>query len=212
MASARDQHACPSPPCHPGAVEARSTAKREVEGVLARECAHVERVIDVGAGPPSSREQRDGHPCRCRHGGQLRRSGRALVAMVEPAHFWQFYDLAHARRLDGSRLGRVFAQRKMGPCPVIVGKVRLQNLQEMALTENDDVIEALSPYGSDKPLDIWILPRGPGCCDDLLYAEALVLRQDVIRDGRFSTVAMVDSRGARTGSFSGQTPGGNERP
>jgi hypothetical protein len=36
---------CPSPACHPGAVGARSTAKREVEGVLARECAHVERVI-----------------------------------------------------------------------------------------------------------------------------------------------------------------------
>ena len=123
MASARDQHACPSPPCHPGAVEARSTAKREVEGVLARECAHVERVIDVGAGPPSSREQRDGHPCRCRHGGQLRRSGRApLVAMVEPAHFGQLHDLAHAGRLDGSRPGRVFAQRKMGPCPVTIGQ------------------------------------------------------------------------------------------
>ena len=152
---------CPSPPCHPGAVGARSTAKREVEGVLARECGHVERVSGVGAWPHSSRGQGDGHPCRCRHVGQLLRSGRAaLVAMVEPAHFGQFHDLAHARRLDGSRLGRVFAQRKMGPCPVIIGKVRLQNLQEMALTENDDVLEALSPYGSHKPLDIWILPRG----------------------------------------------------
>ena len=57
-----------SPPCHPGAVGARSTAKREVEGVLAHECAHVERVIGVGAGPPSSRGQRDSHPCRCQHG------------------------------------------------------------------------------------------------------------------------------------------------
>ena len=61
--------------------------------------------------------------------------------------------------------GASFAQRKMGPCPVIIGKVRLQNLQEMALTENDDVIEALSPYGSDKPLDIWILPRGKSASD-----------------------------------------------
>jgi hypothetical protein len=60
--------------------------------------------------------------------------------MVEPAHFGQFHDLAHARRLDGSRLGRVFAQRKMGPCTVIIGKVRLQNLQEMALTENGNWI------------------------------------------------------------------------
>jgi transposase len=42
--------------------------------------------------------------------------------MVEPAHFGQFHDLAHARRLDGSRLGRVFAQRKMGPCPALAGK------------------------------------------------------------------------------------------
>jgi hypothetical protein len=46
---------CPSPPCHPSAVGARSPAKREVEGVLARECADVERVIGVGAGLPSSR-------------------------------------------------------------------------------------------------------------------------------------------------------------
>ena len=53
-------------------------------------------------------------PCRHRHGGHWWRSGRAaLVAVVQAADFGQLDYLAHARRLDGSRLRRVFAHREV---------------------------------------------------------------------------------------------------
>jgi hypothetical protein len=48
----------PSPPCYPDAVEG---AIGEVEGVLARECAHVGRVVGVGANAALSRGQGDSH-------------------------------------------------------------------------------------------------------------------------------------------------------
>ena len=83
----------------------------ETNGVLARECAHVGRVIGVGANVVSSCGQRDSDPCRHRHGGHLWRSGCAsLVAVMQAAHFGQLHYLAHARRVDGSRLRRVLAQ------------------------------------------------------------------------------------------------------
>src|SRR5450631_4832043 len=43
----------------------------------------------------------------------------------------------------------------------------------MALTEDDDVVETLPPYGSHEAFSIWILPRRPRCGEDLLDAETL---------------------------------------
>jgi hypothetical protein len=62
----------------------------EIESVLAREHAHVRRMIGVEAEAVSSCGQRDGGQCQCRrrHGGHLWRSGRAaLAAVMQAAHF-----------------------------------------------------------------------------------------------------------------------------
>ena len=50
----------------------------------------------------------------------------------------------------------------------------------MTFIEHDDVIETLSAYRSHKPLDIWILPGGPGCRENFLYAEALYTTAELV--------------------------------
>ena len=82
-----------------------------------------------------------------------------LVAMVEPADLRQFDDLAHARRLDRPWLGRILAQREMRARLVIVRKVSFQNSMEMALAEDDHVVETFSTYGAHQAFGIRILPR-----------------------------------------------------
>jgi hypothetical protein len=67
---------------------------------------------------------------------------------MEDAHFRQRHDLAHAGRVDRSRLRGVLAQGQMSARPMVVGKVGLQVSVQVLLTEDNDVIEALSPYRS----------------------------------------------------------------
>ena len=83
-------------------------------------------------------------------------SREALVPVMEAADFRQRHDLAHAGRVDRSRLRRVLAERQMGSRPVVVREVRLQDAVEVLLTEDDDVSEALSPYRSHKPFGVGI--------------------------------------------------------
>ncbi len=42
---------------------------------------------------------------------------------------------------------------------MIIAKVTLKNAAQMAVVENDQVIEALTTYASNNPFGVWILPR-----------------------------------------------------
>src|SRR3989441_11718565 len=42
---------------------------------------------------------------------------------------------------------------------MIIAKVTFKNAAQMAVVENDHVIEALTTYASNHPLGAWILPR-----------------------------------------------------
>src|SRR6266446_6321842 len=42
---------------------------------------------------------------------------------------------------------------------MIIAKVTLKNAAQMAVVENDQMIEALTTYASNHPLGVWILPR-----------------------------------------------------
>ena len=54
-----------------------------------------------------------------------------------------------------------------------VGKVGLQDSVQVLLTEDNDVIEAFSPYRSHKPFGVEILPRRSRRCEHLLNAHAI---------------------------------------
>src|SRR5450631_420650 len=77
----------------------------------------------------------------------------------------------------------------MCPRPVVVGEIGFQNPAEMALTEDDDVVETLPPYGSHEAFGIWILPRRPRCGEDLLDAEALDATAELVAE---NAVAVAD--------------------
>jgi hypothetical protein len=74
-------------------------------------------------------------------------------------------------RLHDTRLRRVARQRQVRPCLVIVGQKLFDCLQEVALVEDEQVIEALPPQRAEKTLDIWVLPRRPRRGDDLLDVQ-----------------------------------------
>src|SRR5229473_8066154 len=54
----------------------------------------------------------------------------------------------------------------MGSGSVVIVHVRCKDVAQMALVEDDDLIQALPPDRADHALDVSVLPRG-GCRDDL---------------------------------------------
>src|ERR1022692_1623806 len=65
---------------------------------------------------------------------------------------------------------------------MVVREIGFQNPTEMALTEDDDVVETLPPYGSHEAFSIWILRRRPRCREDLLDAEALDATAELVAE------------------------------
>ena len=92
--------------------------------------------------------------------------------MVESSDLRELNDPAEFRRLHVSGLRRILAERKMRAGNVVIAKVVAQDFQQVAFIEDDYVIEAFSTDGTDDPFDIWILPRGTWCNENLLDAKA----------------------------------------
>ena len=66
----------------------------------------------------------------------------------------------------------------------------------MALTEYDDVVETLPPYGSHEAFSIWILPRRPRCREDLLDAEALDATAELVAEDAVAVPNRIMNLGA----------------
>jgi hypothetical protein len=92
--------------------------------------------------------------------------------MVQTGDLRQLDNLAHARRLDSSWLGRILSEREMGSRPVVVGEVGSEDAKQVTLAENDKVIEAFTSHGTHKALCIWVLPGRPWRCQNLVNAQA----------------------------------------
>ena len=56
---------------------------------------------------------------------------------------------------------------------MVVREVGFQDTMEMALAEDDDMVEAFSPYRAHEALGIWVLPGGARGRENLLDADAL---------------------------------------
>jgi hypothetical protein len=59
-------------------------------------------------------------------------------------------------RVDRARLRTVFSQGQMGPCSVVIVLVRREDAAQMALVEDDEVVETLAPQRPDDSLYIRI--------------------------------------------------------
>jgi hypothetical protein len=81
--------------------------------------------------------------------------------MVETGDFGQLRDSAHGGWLDRPGLGRILAERQVSSSPVVASEVALEDPTEMALAEDDYMVEAFSTYRPHKALGVWVLPRTP---------------------------------------------------
>ena len=61
--------------------------------------------------------------------------------------------LSAVGRLDGPSVGRILPERQVRARPVVVGEVGTKDLSEMALVENNDVVQTISPDRADYPFD-----------------------------------------------------------
>ena len=68
-------------------------------------------------------------------------------------------DSAARRPLDRTRIWAVLLEREMGSCSVIVVNVRRKHPAQVALVEDDQVVQAFPPDRADDSFDVCILPR-----------------------------------------------------
>jgi len=108
---------------------------------------------------------------------------------METADLRQRYDLAYAGRLDGARCRRVLSQGRVRSRTATVGEVGLQDPVQVLLTEDNDVIEALSTDRADEAFGVGILPRRSRRCQYLLNAHALDTTVELLT---VDTVAVTD--------------------
>jgi hypothetical protein len=84
----------------------------------------------------------------------------------DPSEFW---------RLHCPRLGRILRQREMCSRPVIICGECFYVPVQRRFVEDDYMIEAFAPNGSDYALDVGSVPRGSRCTRHLLYAHVVHL-------------------------------------
>ncbi len=82
--------------------------------------------------------------------------------MMQATDFWNLDDHAELRPLDGPSVGCVFVEREMRSRTVVVREVAGQNAAQMALAEDEDVVQTLAPDGADDALGEGILPWALG--------------------------------------------------
>ena len=61
--------------------------------------------------------------------------------------------------LDRARVRTILVKRKMRAGALVIVDVRVENSAQMALIEDQDVIQALAANRTDRALDVSVLPR-----------------------------------------------------
>jgi hypothetical protein len=87
---------------------------------------------------------------------------------MQPADHRECDDLPLIGGLGRAELRGVLAKREVGPGSVIVLEVVSKDASQVLLSENDDMVEAVSPKSPDHPLTVRILPRATRRGEDLL--------------------------------------------
>jgi hypothetical protein len=72
--------------------------------------------------------------------------------MVQAADFRQLHDPFDLGRLDPPDVRRIIIEREVSAGPVIVREVRGRDASQVALAENNDMVQALAPHRADEAL------------------------------------------------------------
>ena len=78
--------------------------------------------------------------------------------MMESADLGKRHDLSGAAGLNGSPLGGVLVQRKMGSGSVVIIEVGHKDPSQMSFIQDDHVVQAFAPHAADQAFRIRILP------------------------------------------------------
>src|SRR5260370_33909317 len=87
--------------------------------------------------------------------------------MVQTTNFREGNDIAVRGRVYVARPRAVLAERKMRSDVMMVLKIARQNAAQMALVEDDDVIQAFSADRTEETLNVRVLPGRSRRSDDL---------------------------------------------
>ena len=103
--------------------------------------------------------------------------------------------------LNSTRLGRVLIQGQVRARPIIVGRVRSQQMAKMPLAEHDNMVQAIASDRTDHPFTISILPRRsrrgrpipnahrPKAADEDVTVDGVAVTDDVSRRS-FPTIGL----------------------
>jgi hypothetical protein len=82
--------------------------------------------------------------------------------MMQATDFADRDDLAELRRLDRPHVRRILGQGEVGPGAVVVLEVSGEEVSQMALAQDEDVVETLTADRADQAFGKRILPRASG--------------------------------------------------
>ena len=105
-------------------------------------------------------------------------------------------DLASTEWVFRTALWTILVERKMRSRFVVILKIGRQHAAQVALTGDDDVIEALAAHRANDALDISVLPRRARCRNDLLDSHHLdaIAERLMTRRGPAADIAVLCPR------------------
>ena len=93
--------------------------------------------------------------------------------MMQATDFADWHDLAQLRRLDRPQIRCILREGKVGPGAVVISEITSQDVTQVALAQDDDVVETVAPDRVDQAFGEGILPRAPGSREDFSDLHAL---------------------------------------
>ena len=92
--------------------------------------------------------------------------------MMQPTDFGNRHDRAQCRRFDGPPVGRILVECEVSACAVIVREVAGQDAVQVALAQDEDMIQTLAPDRADEAFHDRVLPWAVGCRQHFTDAHA----------------------------------------
>jgi len=93
--------------------------------------------------------------------------------MVEATDFTDWHNLPKLRRLDRPSVRRVFGEGEVGAGAMVILEVSGEDVSQVALAQDEDVVETVSPDRADETFREGILPGAAGGREDFLDLHTL---------------------------------------
>lgn len=118
-------------------------------------------------------------------------SRHSHVLVVEPTDLFEFDDSAFVRKLDRSPIWRILTQGKVRSHFVVIIDIPSQNSLQVSGPKNDDMIQALSPNGTNDAFGVRVLPRRTTSGKNLLNAKSLSSLRELLSVNHIAIVEQV---------------------